>query len=126
MRIPRRNFLKMVGTAVSAAILAGCASISRKQDPKAEIGFIEINRGMKLRRMIVHSPKPKGVVVCLHGFPETLYAWKDIAETLARDYEVHAFDWPGYGLSSRPPVEEFSYAPKDYAQVLKEYIRASG
>jgi pimeloyl-ACP methyl ester carboxylesterase len=143
MRILRRNFLKMVGTAVSAAtsapailtrfvlamsflIGAGCANTSREQRSNAEIGFVDINPNMKLRRMIVHSSKPKGVVVCLHGFPETLYAWKDVAETLARDYEVHAFDWPGYGLSSRPPVEEFSYAPKDYAQVLKEYIRASG
>jgi pimeloyl-ACP methyl ester carboxylesterase len=55
-----------------------------------------------------------------------LYAWKDISLILARDYEVHAFDWPGYGLSSRPPVERFSYAPKDYARVLKEYIGKSG
>ena len=125
MRILRRNFLKMVGTAVPAAISAGCAPISRKQDPKAEIGFIEINREMKLRRMIVHNSRPKGIVLLLHGFPETLYAWKDISEILARDYEVHAFDWPGFGLSSRPPVEEFSYAPKDYARILKEYIRAS-
>jgi len=125
MRILRRNFLKMVGTAVSAAISAGCAPISRKQDPKAEIGFIEINREMKLRRMIVHNSRPKGIVLLLHGFPETLYAWKDISEILARDYEVQAFDWPGFGLSSRPPVEEFSYAPKDYARILKEYIRAS-
>ena len=125
MRILRRNFLKMVGTAVSAAISSGCAPISRKQDPKAEIGFIEINREMKLRRMIVHNSRPKGIVLLLHGFPETLYAWKDISEILARDYEVHAFDWPGFGLSSRPPVEEFSYAPKDYARILKEYIRAS-
>jgi pimeloyl-ACP methyl ester carboxylesterase len=46
--------------------------------------------------------------------------------TLAQDYEVHAFDWPGYGLSSRPPADKFSYAPKDYAQVLKEYIAKSG
>ena len=126
MRILRRNFLKMVGAAASGAISAGCAPIPRKQDSKAEIGFIEINREMKLRRMIVHKVRPKGVVLLLHGFPETLYAWKDISEILARDYEVHAFDWPGYGLSSRLPVEEFSYAPKDYAHVLREYIRASG
>ena len=39
---------------------------------------------------------------------------------------MHAFDWPGYGLSSRPPADRFSYAPKDYAQVLKEYIAKSG
>lgn len=69
--------------------------------------------------------KPGGRCLFLHGFPETLYAWKDIAPALADDYEVHAFDWPGFGLSARPPVEKFSYAPKDYARVLKEYIRKS-
>lgn len=76
--------------------------------------------------MVVGNSRPKGIVLFLHGFPETLYAWKDISLVLAKDYEVHAFDWPGYGLSSRPPVDRFSYAPKDYAQVLKEYIRKSG
>jgi pimeloyl-ACP methyl ester carboxylesterase len=111
---------------LNCVIAAGCVHIARAQDRQAEIGFIDINADMKLRRMMVHNARPKGVVLFLHGFPETLYAWKDIALMLARDYEVHAFDWPGYGLSSRPPAERFSYAPKDYARVLKEYIRTSG
>ena len=118
--------LLMVVLVLIFLISAGCAQISREQDSKAEIGFIEIDSDMKLRRMIVRNARPKGVVLFLHGFPETLYAWKDISLILARDYEVHAFDWPGYGLSSRPPVEHFSYAPKDYARVLKQYIQKSG
>ncbi|NDZ13602.1 alpha/beta hydrolase [Variovorax sp. WS11] len=108
------------------SILAGCALYARKQDPKTEIGFLQIDSDIKLRRMVVHNSKPKGVVLFLHGFPETVYAWKEIAPDLARDYEVHAFDWPGFGLSSRPPVDKFSYAPKDYARVLKAYIEKAG
>lgn len=108
------------------SILTGCVQYPREQNLKAEIGFIEINSDINLRRMIVNNSRPKGIVLFLHGFPETLYAWKDISLILARDYEVHAFDWPGYGLSSRPPDDRFSYAPKDYAHVLKEYIRKSG
>ena len=97
------------------------------QDPseqiqKANIGFFEIDKDITLRRMMVHNPAPKGTILFLHGFPETLYAWKDISLALADDYEVHAFDWPGYGLSSRPTIDRFSYAPKDYARVLNEYI----
>ena len=76
-------------------ISAGCAQLSPEQHPRAEIGFIDINSDMKLRRMIVRNSRPKGVVLLLHGFPETLYAWKHIAVILARDYEVHTFDWPG-------------------------------
>ena len=112
--------------ALNFVISAGCAQISREQDPQAEIGFIDIDSDIKLRRMLVRNSRPKGVVLFLHGFPETLYAWKRISVMLAGDYEVHAFDWPGYGLSSRPPADQFSYAPKDYARVLKEYITKSG
>ncbi|NVD42914.1 alpha/beta hydrolase [Ensifer sp. HO-A22] len=53
-------------------------------------------------------------------------AWKQIAETLGTDYEVHAFDWPGYGQPSRPSVSRLSYSPKDYAKVLKAYIETAG
>jgi pimeloyl-ACP methyl ester carboxylesterase len=86
------------------------------------IGLFEISADITLRRMILRRARPRATVLFLHGFPETLYAWKDIGAALADDYEVHAFDWPGYGLSSRPAVDRFSYAPKDYAHVLDQYI----
>ena len=86
------------------------------------IDFFEIDQDITLRRMVLRNSNPKGTVLFLHGFPETLYAWKDIAKALADEYEVHAFDWPGYGLSSRPTVDRFSYAPKDYARILDRYF----
>jgi pimeloyl-ACP methyl ester carboxylesterase len=91
-----------------------------------EIGTITIDTDIALRRMIVHSAQSKGTVLLLHGFPETILAWKDIALALADDHDVHAFDWPGFGLSSRPAVDRFSYAPRDYARVLKDYVDRDG
>lgn len=90
------------------------------------IDFFEIDQDITLRRMVLRNSNPKGTVLFLHGFPETLYAWKDIAKALADEYEVHAFDWPGYGLSSRPTVDRFSYAPKDYARILDRYFGKAG
>lgn len=98
----------------------------RAQQLKVEIGTIMIDSDITLRRMVIHPTESKGTVLLLHGFPETLYAWKDIALALADDYEVHAFDWPGFGLSSRPPVDRFSYASRDYARVLKDYVVRAG
>ena len=88
--MPKSSIQKLltVVLVLSFLISAGCAQISREQDRKAEIGFIDINSDMKLRRMIVHNSRPQGVVLFLHGFPETLYAWKDISLILARDYEA--------------------------------------
>jgi pimeloyl-ACP methyl ester carboxylesterase len=86
---------------------------------------LQVNSEIKLRHMVYRPANPKATVLFLHGFPESMYAWKPIAESLSSDYEVHAFDWPGYGQSSRPSADRFSYAPKDYAQVLEDYIRTS-
>ncbi|MBC9033782.1 alpha/beta hydrolase [Sphingomonas sp. JC676] len=94
--------------------------------PKADIGEFVIDATITLRRMVVQHPEPRGTVLLLHGFPETLYAYKDIALALGADYEVHAFDWPGHGFSSRPAVENFSYAPADYARILRAYIDRAG
>ncbi|WP_266182045.1 alpha/beta fold hydrolase [Dyella humicola] len=91
-----------------------------------QISEVQVSSDIKLRSMVYRPSHPKGTVLFLHGFPESVYAWKAIAESLSRDYEVHAFDWPGYGQSSRPGADRFSYAPKDYAKVLQDYIRASG
>ena len=119
-----RNLFAAVSVLCSF-ITPGYAEPSERER-KADIGFFEIDKDITLRRMVVRNLRPKGTVLFLHGFPETLYAWKDISLALGDDYEVHAFDWPGYGLSSRPTVDRFSYAPKDYARVLNEYVRRAG
>lgn len=95
-------------------------------EPKTEIGLIALHGGISVRRMVVHAIAPKGTVILLHGFPETLYAWRGIARALADESDVHSFDWPGYGLSSRPSSADFSYAPRTYAQLLRQYILAAG
>jgi pimeloyl-ACP methyl ester carboxylesterase len=94
--------------------------------PKTEIEMIELDSGISVRRMVVHAEQPKGTVILLHGFPETIYAWPEVARALADDYDVHTFDWPGYGLSSRPPADDFDYAPSTYAKLLQQYIAAAG
>lgn len=112
-------------TAAAVALGASISSAATHEDadrPKAEIGFIELNDDITVRQMVIRNPQSNGVVLFLHGFPETLHTWEAVAASLADEYEVRAFDWPGYGLSSRPSTAKFSYAPRDYARVLKEYI----
>ncbi|GEO12905.1 alpha/beta fold hydrolase [Microvirga aerophila] len=101
----------------------GCNSNPPAHAQKLDIGYTEVDPDITLRRMVVHTASPKGTVLLLHGFPETLCAWRDMSLALSADYEVHAIDWPGYGLSSRPLADKFSYSPKDYARVLQDYIK---
>ena len=128
---PRPLLRKDSRTSTAAALEPGGNNVERidiMSQPVNDdaIDFFEIDQDITLRRMVLRNSNPKGTVLFLHGFPETLYAWKDIAKALADEYEVHAFDWPGYGLSSRPTVDRFSYAPKDYARILDRYFGKAG
>lgn len=111
-------FKKSIVAAASTLALSGAAA--------QETSFVKLDPDITLRRMVVRNPTAKGTVLFLHGFPETMLTWRGLALDLGRDYEVHAFDWPGYGQSSRPSSDKFAYAPRDYARVVKAYIDTAG
>lgn len=115
----RRQVLA-AGAAAGLLLAAGRAAASETID------HVEVLPGLQLRRLVVKPANPRGTVLLLQGFPETLALWAPLARELGRDHEVHVFDWPGYGQSSRPDAEDFGYAPRDYAQVLHAYIRKAG
>lgn len=118
-----KNFIATASVAMASAASAHAGAIS-VTGPK--IDFIKIDETITLRRMVTRPASPRGTVLFVHGFPETLAVWKEIAGTLGKEYEVHAFDWPGYGQSSRPLPAQFSYSPRDYAEILKAYIDKAG
>jgi hypothetical protein len=63
-------------TAVFCALslsLISCGNMQTASPPKMEIGEVQVNPDIKLRRMIYRPSHPKGTVLFLHGFPETLY-----------------------------------------------------
>jgi pimeloyl-ACP methyl ester carboxylesterase len=121
-----KGSLLAAAVALGAAMGPARAALADEPRPQAKIGYIAADDDISLRRMIIRNPHAKGTVLFLHGFPETLYAWRDVSLALSDDFEVHAFDWPGFGLSSRPPADQFGYSPKDYAHVLKAYIDKAG
>ena len=111
---------------LGAPVAPAFAQIPSQQAQQMKTEFIEIGDGITLRRLAVRNSEAKGTVLLLHGFPETLHTWDKVAQSLGQDHEVHAFDWPGFGQSSRPPVDQFAYAPRDYARILRGYIEAAG
>jgi pimeloyl-ACP methyl ester carboxylesterase len=56
----------------------------------------ETHGGRKLRVGRLGSGPP---VILLHGYPDNLQVWSELAPRLAARFEVIAFDWPGMGYS---------------------------
>jgi pimeloyl-ACP methyl ester carboxylesterase len=56
----------------------------------------ETHGGRELRVARLGSGRP---VILLHGYPDNLQVWSELAPRLAARCEVIAFDWPGMGYS---------------------------
>src|SRR5262249_19443578 len=59
-----------------------------------------LDGGRRLRVVRVGSGPP---LVLLHGYPDNLQIWSELAPRLADRFEVIAFDWPGMGYSDAWP-----------------------
>ncbi len=67
------------------------------------------------------GPKGAPAVLLLHGFPTSSQMFRNLIPALAEEYRVVAPDYPGYGHSSMPTHDQFSYTFDNLATVIDEF-----
>ncbi len=60
-------------------------------------------------------------VLLLHGFPTSSHMFRNLIPALADKYHVVAPDYPGYGNSSMPRVDEFEYTFDHMAEIIENF-----
>src|SRR5438876_170318 len=60
-------------------------------------------------------------VLLLHGFPSSSHMFRNLIPMLADKYHVVAPDFPGYGESSAPSVNDFAYSYERLATVTEKF-----
>src|SRR6516225_2184270 len=68
------------------------------------------------------GPRNAPTVLLLHGFPSSSHMFRNLIPMLADKYHVVAPDFPGYGESSAPPVNDFDYSFEGLAAVTEKFI----
>ena len=72
------------------------------------------------------GPKDAPVLLLLHGFPSSSHMFRNLIPLLADKYHVVAPDFPGYGYSSAPPVDQFEYTYNRLTTVLEQFAEKLG
>ncbi|MFD2611055.1 alpha/beta fold hydrolase [Paenibacillus gansuensis] len=65
-------------------------------------------------------------IVLLHGFPTSSFMFRDLIPLLADRFHVIAPDYPGYGNSSAPSPQEFSYTFEHISILVEKLLDAMG
>jgi pimeloyl-ACP methyl ester carboxylesterase len=63
-------------------------------------------------------------ILLLHGFPTSSHMFRNLIPALADKFHLVALDYPGYGNSSMPTVNEFDYTFDNLAEIVEKFIAA--
>jgi pimeloyl-ACP methyl ester carboxylesterase len=63
-------------------------------------------------------------ILLLHGFPTSSHMFRNLIPALADKFHLVAPDYPGFGNSSMPTVDEFDYTFDHLAEIVEKFITA--
>jgi len=72
------------------------------------------------------GPVSAPTVVLLHGFPTSSHMFRHLIPALSDTFHVVAPDYPGFGSSAMPTVEEFEYTFDHLADVIDGFVQRLG
>jgi hypothetical protein len=119
------NYLKKTIGLVAApvALIATIAAItSAESDSSGKISLPASSRTVEVQTPVFHrtieiegqqifyreaGSSDHPTVLLLHGFPTSSHMFRNLIPELAGQYHVVAPDYPGFGQSSMPSVDEF-------------------
>lgn len=83
---------------------------------------IEID-GLEIAYREAGSPEAPTLLL-LHGFPTSSHMFRNLIPALADQFHLVAPDYPGFGASSMPAVDEFDYSFDRFAEIIEKFTDA--
>ena len=72
------------------------------------------------------GPKDAPTILLLHGFPTSSHMFRNLMQSMSDRFHMVAPDYPGYGNSSMPSVEEFQYTFDNMAEIVDKFVDVVG
>ena len=102
---------------------------------KTESSFVPTEHPVRYKTIRVNEldifyreagPNDAPAILLLHGFPTSSQMFRNLIPLLADEYHVVAPDYPGFGHSSMPPRDQFSYTFDNLTKVIDEFTEKVG
>ena len=72
------------------------------------------------------GPSDAPTILLLHGFPTSSHMFRNLIPALSDKFHLVAPDYPGFGKSSMPKVDEFDYTFDHIAEIVDRFIEKLG
>jgi pimeloyl-ACP methyl ester carboxylesterase len=123
------NLFHSSAVAMTLTTVIACAvsvTADERQKPTTNV----LHRTVKIDNLDIFfreaGAKDAPTVLLLHGFPTSSHMFRNLIPALAEKYHVVAPDYPGFGNSSAPSVDEFDYTFDNLANVVEKFTEKVG
>lgn len=72
------------------------------------------------------GPKDAPTILLLHGFPTSSHMFRNLIPALADKFHLIAPDYPGFGYSSAPSLNEYEYTFDNLAKTMDKFTEVVG
>lgn len=132
---------KMRITSIMALLLATASIIynatipASAEQPRLAIKNLKASDQTQHRTITVNGlnifyreagPKNAPTILLLQGLPASSKKFLNIIPTLSKRFHVVVPDYPGYGNSDKPAIDEFNYTPDNLAAVMDSFVKKMG
>ncbi len=122
--------------ATSAAFAAPVSPIEDHEDAKASLQRLPHHPYQTLHKTVTvdgleifyreAGPANAPTILLLHGFPTSSHMFRNLIPALSDRFHLVAPDYPGFGNSAMPSVDEFDYTFDRLAAVMERFIEKLG
>ena len=134
MFIQKRHYLRFAAIRFALPIIIGVVtatvSLARQDNPSDANTHAIKYKTDKIDGLDIFyreaGPKDAPTILLLHGFPTSSQMFRNLIPQLADKYHVIAPDYPGYGYSSMPSVDEFDYTFDNLTDIVDKLIQKIG
>jgi pimeloyl-ACP methyl ester carboxylesterase len=110
---------------IAAALASLCSAVHAiDSEPTVRYGFEDVD-GLQIFYREAGNPSDPAIVL-LHGFPSSSHMYREVLRELSDSYYLIAPDYPGFGESSFPSPEDFSYTFDNLAEIMDKFLSRRG
>jgi pimeloyl-ACP methyl ester carboxylesterase len=122
----KNNFSKVLSALVIVALGVAFVDSAARADNASGITYrtVSIEDVDIFYREAGDPDRP--TLLLLHGFPTSSHMFRDLIAELADEFHLVAPDYPGYGFSSMPAVDEFDYSFDNVARIMEKFVDTIG
>ena len=121
---------------IGMLVVGAMASKSGDQEPataqtmSVEVNYPTLHKTVEVDGLDIFyreaGPKDAPTILLLHGFPTSSHMFRNLIPELSDRFHIVAPDYPGFGNSSMPTVEQFTYTFDHLANIIEKFTQKVG